>query len=51
MFVKGIEIAKDTRCMKSIMRSYGSNEITRCCIVNDEGWVITCKHIAEGLQY
>lgn len=55
MFVKGIEIAKGyTRCMKSIMRGYGSNEITRCCsifiIVNDEGWVITCKQIAEGLQ-
>ena len=55
MFVKGIEIAKGyTRCMKSIMRGYGSNEITRCCsifiIVNDEGWVITSKQIAEGLQ-
>ena len=54
MFANSIEIAKGyTRCMKSIMRSYGSNEITRCCstfiIVNDEGWVLTCKHIVEGL--
>ncbi len=54
MFANSIEIAKGyTRCMKSIMRGYGSNEITRCCstfiIVNDEGWVLTCKHIVEGL--
>lgn len=35
------------------MRSYGSNEVSRNCssliIVNDEGWVLTCKHIVEGL--
>lgn len=54
MFVKGIEIAKGyTRCIKTIMRSYGSNEIMRgcgsCIIVNDEGWLLTCKHIVEGL--
>ena len=52
MFANSIEIAKGyTRCMKSIMRGYGSNEITRCCstfiIVNDDGWVLTCKHIVE----
>lgn len=54
MFVRGVEIAKEyTRCIKTIMRSYGSNEIMRgcgsCIIVNDEGWLLTCKHIVDGL--
>lgn len=54
MFVKGIEIAKEyTRCIKTIMRNYGSEEITKCCstliVVNEDGWVLTCKHIVDGL--
>lgn len=54
MFVKGIEIAtKFTRSIRSILRNYGSNEVmpgcSTCIIVNDEGWVLTCKHVTDGL--
>jgi hypothetical protein len=49
MFVKGVEIAKEyTRCIKTIMRNYCSEEITKCCstliVVNEDG--IIC-----GLQF
>jgi hypothetical protein len=55
MFVKAIEIAtKFTRPFKSISRCYGSTEVQPGCatfiIVNDEGWVLTCKHVAEQIQ-
>lgn len=54
MYVNSIEIAtKFTRSIRSIMRNYGSNEVmtgcSTCIIVNDEGWVLTCKHVMEGL--
>lgn len=54
MFVKSIEKAtKYIRPIRSILRSYGSNEIIKVCstciIVNDEGWVLTCKHVTEGI--
>ena len=35
------------------MRNYGSNEIIRSCasciVINEEGWLLTCKHIVNGL--
>ena len=54
MFVNSIEIAKNyTRPIRSIIRNYGSNEIipgcSTCIIVNDQGWLLTCKHVTEGL--
>lgn len=54
MFLKGIEITKEyTRCIKTIMRNYGSTEIIRgcatCVVVNEEGWVLTCKHVVNDL--
>ena len=54
MFVKSIEIATQfTRSIRSILRNYGSNEVmtgcSTCIIVNDEGWVLTCKHVIDGL--
>lgn len=54
MFVKSIEIATQfTRSIRSILRNYGSNEVmtgcSTCIIVNDEGWVLTCKHVIDSL--
>lgn len=54
MFVKGIEIATNyTRPIRSILRNYGSNEVlpgySTCIIINDQGWLLTCKHVTEGL--
>ena len=54
MFVNSIEKAtKYTRPIRSIIRNYGSNEImpgcSTCIIVNDQGWLLTCKHVTEGL--
>lgn len=51
MFVKAIETAtKFTRPILTISRAYGSEEIDPGCatliVVNDEGWVLTCKHVA-----
>lgn len=55
MFVKAIEkVVKFTRPFKSISRCYGQAEIQAGCatfiIVNDEGWILTCKHVAEQHQ-
>lgn len=55
MFVKAIEKAiKYTRPFKSICRCYGQTIIEPGCatfiIVNDEGWILTCKHVAEQHQ-
>lgn len=52
MFVDAIEKAtKFTRPLLTINRVYGSNEVIPGCstaiIVNDEGWILTCKHVAE----
>ena len=54
MFVKAIETAtKFTRPFLTISRAYGSEEIDPGCatliLVNDEGWVLTCKHVAKLL--
>lgn len=54
MFVKGIEIATNyTRSIRSILRDYGSNEVlpgcSTCIIINDQGWLLTCKHVTDGL--
>lgn len=54
MCVKSIEIATNyTRSIRTILRNYGSQEIIPCCstciIVNNDGWVLTCKHVTEGL--
>lgn len=54
MFVNSIEKAtKFTRPIRSILRNYGSIEImpgcSTCIIVNDHGWLLTCKHVTEGL--
>lgn len=55
MFVKAIEkTTKFTRPFKSITRCYGSTVVEAGCatfiIVNDEGWILTCKHVAEQIQ-
>ena len=55
MYVNSIEIAaKFTRSIRSIMRNYGSNEVmtgcSTCIIVNDDGWVLTCKHVMDILK-
>ena len=54
MLVNSIEIATNyTRSIRAIMRNYDSQEIIRSCatciIVNDEGWLLTCKHVTEQL--
>ena len=54
MFVNAIErVTKFTRPILTIDRLYGSNEVIPSCstfiIVNDEGWILTCKHVAEGI--
>lgn len=52
MFVNSIEkVTNFTRPIRSITRKYGSKEVmpgcATCIIVNDEGWVLTCKHVME----
>lgn len=54
MFVKAIqEVAGFTRAIHSISRTHGENQIDRGAgslfFVNDEGYALTCKHIAELL--
>ena len=54
MFVKGIEISTNyTRSIRSILRNYGSNEVlpgcSTCIVINNQGWLLTCKHVTEGL--
>lgn len=55
MFVKAIEtVTQFTRPFKTITRAYGKNEISPGCatfiIVNEEGWILTCKHVAEEIK-
>ena len=52
MFVKAIEIATSfTRPFTSISRVYGEQNAEPGCatfiIVNNEGWILTCKHVAN----
>lgn len=51
MFVNAIEKAKGfVRPFLTISRTYGSDEVNPGCatliVVNDEGWILTCKHVA-----
>jgi len=51
VFVKAVEeVAEFTRPVHSIVRTYGSHIIepsaSTLFIVNDEGWALTCKHVA-----
>lgn len=55
MFVKAIEkVEKFTRPIFFINRVYGNTGIrshcATCVVVNDEGWILTCRHVAELLQ-
>lgn len=55
MFVKAIETAtKFTRPFLSISRAYGLSEVMPSCatfiILNEDGWAITCKHVAEQIR-
>lgn len=54
MFVNAIEkVTKFTRPFMSIYRVYGEKEVKPSCatfiIVNNDGWVLTCKHVAEQI--
>ncbi len=56
MFVNSIEKATNfTRPIRSITRNYGSDEVmpgcATCIIINDEGWVLTCKHVMEMFRH
>lgn len=55
MFVDAIErVDLFTQPMHSIVRLYGHNEIVpgtaTVFFVNDEGWAVTCKHVADLIQ-
>lgn len=52
MFVKAIEtVTQFTRPMLTISRNYGSTEVEPGCatiiVVNEEGWLLTCRHVAQ----
>ncbi len=54
MFIKAIEkVAQFTRPVHSIMRTYGGKQVIPAAgtlfFVNEDGYAITCKHIAEML--
>lgn len=54
MFVNAVQLATHfTRPIYSIMRNYGGQDVIACCstciIVNEEGWILTCKHVSNGL--
>lgn len=54
MFAQAIEkVAKFTRPLHTIMRTYNSNAImpgsATLFFVNDEGYAVTCKHVVEML--
>ena len=56
MHVKSIkEVTNFTRPIRSIIRNYGSEEVipgcATCIIINDEGWVLTCKHVMEVFRH
>ncbi len=52
MFVKAIEsVIEFTRPILTIGRLYGSTQVEPGCataiVINDEGWLLTCKHVAQ----
>lgn len=54
MFVKAIqEVAGFTRAIHSISRNFGSQKPERGAatlfFVNEEGWALTCKHVAQWI--
>jgi Trypsin-like peptidase domain len=54
MFIKAIEkVAQFTRPVHSILRTYGGKQVIPSAgtlfFVNDEGYAVTCKHMAELL--
>lgn len=54
MFVDSIQkVAGFTRAIHSISRNFGSQKVERGAatlfFVNDEGWALTCKHVAQWL--
>lgn len=55
MFVKAIqEVAGFTRAIHSISRNFGGKNIQRgsatLFFVNQEGWALTCKHVAQWIM-
>ena len=55
MYKKAIEkVTKFTRPLLSISRAYGYTDVMPGCstfiIINDEGWILTCKHVAEQIR-
>ncbi len=56
MFKIGYEINKEyTRSIYSGIKLFGSDDIisgiSTCIIINNEGWMLTCKHVAEQIIY
>lgn len=54
MFVKAIQdVAEFTRAIHSISRNFGSQKVERGAatlfFVNEEGWALTCKHVAQWI--
>lgn len=55
MFTKAIEeVTKFTRPFLAIYRVFGETDVMKNCatfiIINDEGWILTCKHVAEEIR-
>lgn len=56
MFVKAIEdVSGYTRAVHSISRNFGNPQIQRgsatLFFVNQEGWALTCKHVAQWITH
>lgn len=54
MFVEAIQkVAGFTRAIHTISRNFGSQKVERGAatlfFVNDEGWALTCKHVAQWI--
>jgi len=54
MFVEAIQkVAGFTRAIHSISRNFGAQKVERGAatlfFVNDEGWALTCKHVAQWI--
>ena len=56
MFVEAIkECAKFTKQFRTITREFDSTLVNKgaasLIVVNNEGWILTCKHVAENIVY